>query len=172
MKKAALFCVILIALCSCYSVETTNVYNKDMTMAKSVSKPIYLTFADNKNASFYFLLSRDTKFLNYQLHVRWRSPERDNMIFNDKQSTLKFLVNGADILTFHPVKRPKVVSYNLDKKGHEEEGIFFLSESEMRKIAYAKNVSVELTGKHITVNARFNNRNTTKAFRDFVENSH
>jgi hypothetical protein len=172
MKKATLFVLILLGLCACSEVETTNVYNRNLTMARSTSKPIYLSFSDNKNASFYFLLSRDTKFKDYQLHVRWHSPQRGELVFNDTASTLKFFVDGTKILTFHPVKRPRIVAYNLDKKGHEEEGIFLLSEEELRQIAYSKNVTAELTGKYVTVTGKFNRHNTMKAFRNFMENSH
>jgi hypothetical protein len=172
MKKITLFALVLFALCACSEIGTTNVYNKNLTMAKSTSKPIYLSFSDNKNSSFYFLLSRDTKFKDYQLHVRWHSPQRGELVFNDTASTLKFLIDGTKILTFHPMKRPKIVAYNLDKSGHEEEGIFLLTEEELRQITYSKDVTAELTGKYVTVVGKFNRRNTMKAFRDFMENSH
>ena len=39
------------------------------------------------------------------------------------------------------------------------------------KIAYAKDVTVELTGRRNTVMGVFSRRNTIKAFRDFAETS-
>ena len=64
---------------------------------------------------------------------------------------------------------PKIVAYNIENKSHMEEAIFNLNDEQIRKLAYAKNVSVELTGRYIIIEAKFDKLNTFKAFRDFAE---
>ena len=61
------------------------------------------------------------------------------------------------------------VAYNIENKSHEEEAIFNLTPEQIRSLAYAKNVAVELTGRYIVIEAKFNKLNTFKAFRNFVE---
>ncbi len=172
MKKIFLLILPIIMLAGCYSAETTSSYNRGFTWAKSESKPIYLSFKDTKSTPFYFLLSRDTKEQGYRLAVRWHSRKKGDMLFNSYDTTLKFLVDRSKILTFRPVKRPRVVAYNLNSRGHEEEGVFHLTSEEFMEIAYAKSVTAEITGRYNTVVGEFSRRNTIKAFREFAEHSH
>jgi len=172
MKNLSLLIVLTFMISGCYSIETTNNYNSDFTWGKSRSKPIYLSFRDTKSTPFYFMLSSDSKKQGYELAVRWTSRKKGDMLFNGYNTTLKFLVDKAKIFTFTPIKRPKIVSFDLNSRGHEEEAVFFLSSEEFREIAYAKSVTVELTGRRNTVMATFSRRNTIKAFRDFAETSH
>ncbi|MDP4832676.1 MAG: hypothetical protein NWP91_04335 [Rickettsiaceae bacterium] len=171
MKNLSLLIAISFVLSGCYSIGTSNNYNSELTWGKSRSKPIYLSFKDTKSTPFYFMLSRDSKKQDYELTVRWKSNSKGDVLFNGYDTTLKFLVDKAKILTFSPVKRPKVVAFNLNSKGAEEEAIFSLSSEEFMKIAYAKDVTVELTGRRNTVMGVFSRRNTIKAFRDFAETS-
>lgn len=172
MKNITTFFIALFLLSGCYSVETQNTYNKKFTWAKSTSKPIYLSFPDTKSSPFYFLLGRNTSEDGYKLYVRWKNPHTGESLFNGKESTLKFLVNNAKVITVRPIKRPKVVAYNINHIGQEEEALFVLSSEEFREIAYAHNVKAELTGRYFAVTGVFSSRNTLKAFRDFAENSH
>ena len=172
MKKLLLFTILPIILSGCYSAETSSNYNHGFTWANSQSKPIYLSFKDTKQTPFYFLLSRDSLEQDYKLAVRWQSRRKGDILFKGHDTTLKFLVNNSKILTFKPIRRPKIVAYNLNSRGHEEEGVFSLTADEFIDIAYAKAVTVEITGRHNTVVGIFSRRNTMKAFRDFAENSH
>ncbi|PCJ23768.1 MAG: hypothetical protein COA94_07965 [Rickettsiales bacterium] len=175
MKKLASFItlsIIIILLSGCYAVETSHEYNHRFTWAKSTSKPIYLRFKDTKSKPFYFLLSRNTKENGYKLIVRWKNAKSGDLLFNGNKTTLKFFIDKEIILTFKPIKRPKIVSYNMNSGTHEEEGIFSLSEKEFTRIAYATSVMTELTGRYNTVMGEFSSRNTKKAFRNFAEKSH
>ena len=60
------------------------------------------------------MLSRDSKKQDYELAVRWTSNKKGDVLFNSYDTTLKFLVDKAKIFTFAPVKRPKIVSFNLN----------------------------------------------------------
>ena len=172
MKKITLFVTLIIALSGCYAIETTSSYNREFTWARSSSKPIYLSFKDTKSTPFYFLLSRDSKEKDYKLAVRWHSPTKGDLLFKGYDTTLKFLVDHSKILTFRPIKRPRIVAYNINSRGHEEEGVFSLSMDEFTEIAYAKSITAEITGRHNTVVGTFTRRNTIKAFREFAESSY
>lgn len=172
LRSILLFIIIATSFCGCYPVETNNSYNYNFTWAQSSSKPIYLSFRDTKGTSFYFFLSRDSLDQDYKLRVRWKSMRKGDILFNGLNTTLKFLVNHERLLTLQPIARPKIVAYDLNSSGHEEEGIFSLKPEEFAQIAYAKNVTVELTGRNNSVMGTFNRRNTLKGFQDFAKNSH
>jgi hypothetical protein len=91
-------------------------------------------------------------------------------LFNGTKSTIKFLINGFDIIMLQPIKEPKIIAYNLETKGHQEEAIFRLTPEQLSSLAYARSVEAELSGKYIAVIGRFNKIHTTKAFRNFVNN--
>jgi hypothetical protein len=162
----------LLILSGCYSIETSSHYNKDLTRASSESKPIYLSFKETRDTYFYFLLSRDTNHDDYKLRVRWYSSKKSDVLFNGYDSTLKFLIDNEKILSFNPIKKPKIVAYNINSNGREEEGVFSLTRDEFYAIAYSREVSVELNGKNKIASGYFNRRNSFKAFREFIENSH
>ena len=109
---------VLLILSACYAVETSTVYDRNLTNAVSTSKPVHLSFYDNKDASFYFVLSRDTRFANYFLHLRWHSAKRKNLFLPDRRSSLKLLIDQTYIMTFYPASKPRIISYNLDSKEH------------------------------------------------------
>jgi len=172
MKYLIPFIFLSLILTSCYSAETTSTYNSSFTWGRSGSKPIYLMFKKKGELPFYFMLNRDSKEVDYKLIVRWISHKKGDLLFNGFETTLKFLVDNKYIFSYKPVIRPKVVAYNLNSRGHEEEAIFSINREEFMKIAYAKTVSVELLGRNNTSIGYFSRRNTFKAFREFAQNSH
>lgn len=159
--------LVLLSATGCSCVKTSTVYNKQWTKSTSTSKPISLGFKDNQDAQYHFLLRHDYGSRDYMLYVYWDAPNAD-LLFNSKKSTLKFFIDRESIIELVPIKTPKIISYNLETKGHQEEGCFALTESQIRTIANAKYVDVELTGKYITVAAQFNKFHTFKAFKDFI----
>ncbi|WPY01221.1 hypothetical protein Trichorick_01127 [Candidatus Trichorickettsia mobilis] len=165
--RQALISVILLCLSGC-AIETTTIYNKSLTSGYSTSEPIYLGFHDNKNASFYFLLKHKAPSSEYLLCVRWNSPDHE-IIFNGTKSAIRFLLDNSNIITLQPVKPPKIIAYNIENKGHIEEAMFNLTADQLRLLASARKVEVELTGKHITVLGTFNRMHTSKAFKDFLD---
>ena len=172
MKNFIVFITVSLVLSGCYSAETTSTYNQGFTWGRSASKPIYLTFKKAKTTPFYFMLKRDSKEMDYKLVVRWKSPRKGDLLFNGLDTTLKFLINNEQILTYKPIKRPRIVAYDLNILGHEEEAIFSIGCDDFMKIAYAKSVSAELVGRHNTMIGYFTRLNSIRAFREFVENSH
>lgn len=171
MLKNILTATLLVSLCACYPVDTQNTFNNEFNFLETKSEPVYLSFRDNKDASFYFFLSKDSNDNYFKIIVRWKNKNKTQLLFDGQRSSLKFLVEQQKIYTYHPSKRTKVVAYNINTGTNEEEGIFEIPEEIFREIAYAKNVSVELRGKNKTVIGYFNKLNTQKAFRNFYENS-
>ncbi len=172
MKNLIIFTIVALTLSGCYSAETSSTYNQGFTWGRSASKPIYLTFKAAKTTPFYFMLNRDSKEVDYKLIVRWKSPRKGDILFNGMNTTLKFLVDNEKILTYSPIKRPRIVAYDLNSRGHEEEATFAINRDDFMKIAYAKSVSAELVGRNNTMIGYFSRRNTIRAFREFAENSH
>jgi hypothetical protein len=118
------------------------------------------------------MLNRDSKENDFKLIVRWKSPRKGDLLFNGFDTTLKFLIDNQKIFTYSPIKRPRIVAYDLNSRGHEEEAEFSINREEFIKIAYAKSVRAELTGRRDTMIGVFSRRNTLRAFREFAENSH
>ena len=172
MRYFVQFVVLSLILTGCYSAETSSTYNQGFTWGRSSSKPIYLSFRRAKELPFYFMLNRDSKEVDYKLIVRWKSPRKGDLLFNGFETTLKFLIDKEKILTYKPIKRPRVVAYDLNSRGHEEEATFSINREDFMKIAYAKSVSAELSGRFNTSIGHFSRRNTIRAFREFAENSH
>ncbi len=172
-KLNSLFFLIIISLLSgCYPVDTVSLFDDNIDYAESHSRPIYLTFRDNKDSSFYFLLSKESEESYYKLIVRWQNPNKSDLLFDGERTSLKFMVDRQNVYSFHPVKKTKVVSYDINSGGKEEEGVFEIPHAVFREIAYAKYISVQLKGRAKTVIGEFNRLNTKKAFRDFYENSY
>lgn len=166
-KGLYLICTLFV-LSSCFSIGTTSDYNKNWTRAVSTSEPIYLSFKDNKHASYFFTLKHDTNDNTYLLYVYWNAPDNEQL-FNGTKSTLKFLIDKEVVITLHPIKIPKTIGYDLETKGHQEHAAFALNYDQLKAIATANNVDVELTGKYIVVNSYFNKIHTFKAFNNFVD---
>ena len=172
MKNLIVLIALSLILSGCYSAETTSTYNQSFTWGRSSSQPIYLSFKKAKSTPFYFMLKRDSKETDYKLIVRWKSARKGDLLFNGLNTTLKFLVNNEKILTYKPIKKTRIVEYNLNIGGHEEEAIFSIGSDYFMMIAYAKSVSAELVGRYNTEIGYVTRRNTIRAFREFAENSH
>lgn len=160
---------VLQIISGCYQVQMNPRYNSNLTWARFDSSPVHLSFQDTKTTPFYFLLGRDSNNNKYRIRVIWYSPTTGDILFNGYGTTLKFLVNNEKIMSFAPVSRPKIVAYDINSYGHEEEAIFLLTRDEFFEIAFAQDVQVELNGRNNTVLASFNRRNTFRAFRKFAE---
>ncbi len=161
---------IVSSLSGCYPIETTTSHDKSWSDGNSTSQPIYLSFKDNKKSSFHFYLSHRLNSEDYLLRVRWNTVN-DDLIYNGLNTTIKFLIDGAEIITLSPVVPPKIVAYNIETRGHQEDATFKLTHAQLMKLSYAKEVEVELNGKYITVTGQFNKRHTFKAFKDFISNT-
>lgn len=172
INNCLLFLVTLLTLSGCYPIETSSHYNKDFTRANFESKPVYLSFKKPKDNSFYFILAKDTNSNDYKLRVRWYSYNKSDVLFNGYNSSLKFLIDNEKIISFNPIKKPKIVAYNINSKSREEEAVFSLTRDEFYSIAYSKEVTVELNGKNKIATGYFNSRNSFKAFREFIEKSY
>lgn len=161
---------LLISACS----SSNIVYNKAQTKSFNKSDPIYLGFNDSRVNGFYFILEKSAPSNEYLLRVRWSSDSPDR-IFDGLNSVIRFLTEdnlNADTISLNPIKEPKIISYSIDHyKHHEEEAIYLLTFEQIIKIANAKKVTVELSGKNINVNGYFNKFTTFKAFKNFIQNS-
>lgn len=163
--------VSLLLISGCYPVETDSSFNDDYNFAEFRSEPVYLSFRENKDNPYYFLLGKDSDSGNFRITVRWKSRSKGTLLFDGERTSLKFLVDRKKIYQYHPIAKTKVVVYDINIGGHEEEAVFELSEDVFREIAFAQYVTVELKGRSKTVIGEFNRWNTKKAFRDFYQNS-
>lgn len=161
----------LVLLSGCYPIDTDATFSDDYNFAEYKSEPVYLSFRENKDASYYFLLGKDSDSNNFRITVRWKNKQRGTLLFDGQRTTLKFMVDRKKIYQYHPIMKTRVVTYNLNINGHEEEAVFEMPEEVFREIAYARYVTVELKGRSKTVIGEFNRLNTKKAFRNFYENS-
>jgi hypothetical protein len=174
MKKYIIFAVTALFLTGCYPVHVNTAYNHSLTKSASESDRIFLTFANTKHASFSFiLLSVNNHGPPHDLlKVRWKNPDRYISQFNGMNTTLKFMIDNEEIITLKPIKNAIFVGYNMEDKSSEEEITFAVSRADLEKLAYAKKgVTVELTGKHRVVNAKFTKWSTSRAFKNFVNNT-
>jgi|GEM_PF-1270576 len=174
MTKLILFILAPLFLTGCFPVPVNTAYNHSLTKSSSESERIFLTFEKTKNASFSFILlsTNDHGTPRDILKVRWANPDRYTSQFNGLNSTIKFMIDQAEIITLKPIKPAIFVGYNLDNKTSEEEMTFAISRADLERLAYAKKtVTVELNGKYRTVNARFNKWSTFRAFKNFVNNT-
>lgn len=174
MKKYVTFIITTLILTGCHPVPVSTTYNRSLTSSKSESDRIFLTFDNTKGASFNFILLSENDHGTQRdlLKVRWTNPDRYESQFNGLKTTLKFMIDKEEIITVRPIKAPTFVGYNIENKTSEEEIIFTVPRNVLEKLAHAKKtVTVELTGKHRIVNARFNKWSTFRAFKNFVDNT-
>jgi hypothetical protein len=108
---------------------------------------------------------------NDLLKVRWVNIDKNYRQFNGMKSTLRFIIDKERILTFTPIKEPKLVGYDINNNSLEEEAIYKLSREEIRELAFAKSVDVELQGKYKLVIGKFNKWHTFRAFKNFINNT-
>lgn len=162
--------LISLQLCSCYPIETSRKYNREGTRGIAESKPIYLSF-HGKEANYYFLLTKPITKEDYILKVRWYSPYKEKQ-FAGKKSTLSFLLDNHEMISLEPFTNSKVISYNLEKGGFEEEVSYKLSRQKLDLIAKSKKVDLELVGRHEISTAKLNRYHSLRALRDFLKNSY
>ena len=158
-------------LASCFPVSTDMKIGQELNWANSKSMPIYLSFSKSKGIPYYFILEKHSEQDYYKLYVRWKTNIPGRVLFNGLDSVMKFMVNEYDIFKITPVSLPKKISFTLDKL-HTEEAEFRLTSEQFRKLSYAKNVKVLLSGRRVEVTGRFNRKDTFNAFRDFDERSY
>jgi hypothetical protein len=164
--------ILVLNLCACQSVSTTTNFSELEDFAVSKSKPISLSFKDNKDMPFYFLLSKSTSNDNTKLIVRWVSPKRGQVLLDKTTCKIRFLLDNTIIISLLPISPPKIVSYNLNNFSHEEEAVFLLNKEQLYSISTSKNVVVELSGKRNTLTGYFNRYNTTRGFQDFLKQAY
>lgn len=166
MKYNNILVLSILLLLSACAANTDVVYNKNYTRSVSITEPIHLSFQDNKLAPFYFILKHKSPSDECKLLVRWSSPDAE-LIFNGQNTVIKFLVNNQNIISRQPIKQPRIVSYSIEK-GHEEEAVFTITIEELKQLANAKKVDVELNGRYITVIGHFNKLQTFRALKKFL----
>lgn len=165
--------LVMLFLTGCYPVPVHTNYNRSLTSADSESDRIFLSFRETKHALFSFILISKNEHGEKKdfIKLRWKNPDRYQSQFNGMNTTLKFMINNEEIITIKPIKNPVFVSYNIEDKTSEEEGLFEISRAELERLAYAKDVKVELSGKYRIVNAHFNKWSTFRAFKNFVKST-
>lgn len=136
------------------------------------STPIHV-ISKNKDAQFNFTLK---KYINaqgsekYYIEVRWKTDSQTG-IFDRKKSTLKFLIDGLNIVSLMPISKPKVKEYQFEPFLMIEECTYEISRQDLESIAYAKNVEVELIGKNKVATAKFGRFMTFVPFKNFLMES-
>lgn len=161
--------LVCLMVSGCFPIDTTRVYNKSMTSGVSHSENIYLSFKDNKHASFYFLLERNLSSDQYILKVRWINSTRE-LHSKGMETSLRFLVDKEEIIRLMPCKPPKIASYRIDEGGIEEEICYCMTKNQLEEIANAKTASVELSGRYLFVVGILNKRHSFRAMKDFLHN--
>jgi hypothetical protein len=85
-------------------------------------------------------------------------------------STVKFLIDREEIVSLSPIKLPKTVSYNIEDKTTEEEAQYVITRAHLERIASAKSVTIELTGKYSISVGSLNKFQSFRAIKDFLLN--
>ena len=152
---------------ACHPVGTEVNYDYNLSGGTAKSRAIFLSFYDNKGAPFRFYLDKDLTKSEYILTVRWKNP-RPHLLFEKERSTLKFIINKDYVISLLPTKAPRIAAYLLDSNVREEEAEYVLTREQMEKIAFAKSVDVELTGRYMVVNGYLNKYNSLRAFKNFL----
>ena len=161
-----------ILLSGCW-IETSSNYNISMTSMRSESKNIGISIPNKKQPHYYFILSSSTDDGDPKdvLKVRWVSKNKNRKTFDGMKSTLRFIINKEEVITLHPRSFPVRIGYNINDGTCEEEGIYNITREQLKKLAYAESVDVELTGNHMIVVGKFTKYHTSVAFRNFLKNT-
>ncbi len=168
-RRLLYLALIFLSLSSCFDTSTTRVYNRSMTRGFSSSAPIRLSFKDKSTVPFYLLLERTIPNDQYLLKVRWICYQNYKQ-FNGMNSTVKFLIDREEIVSLSPIKLPKTVSYNIEDKTTEEEAQYVITRAHLERIASAKSVTIELTGKYSISVGSLNKFQSFRAIKDFLLN--
>jgi hypothetical protein len=105
------------------------------------------------------------------LKVRWINPDKNYRQFNGMKSALKFIIDKNRVITLMPVKEPALSGYDLNNNTREEEAIYNISREQIKEIAYAKTVEIELLGRNRVGSAKFNKWHSARGFKNFLNNS-
>lgn len=154
-------------------IDTHTEYNKSMTFMYTRSGEIKISIPHKKSPPFYIILESEhnSKGNRDILKVRWINKSKNHILFDGIATTLKFIVDEDEIIVMHPRSMPRRIGYNINDGTNEEEAIFNISRDELKRLAYAKSVNVELKGKDLVVLGHFTKYHTFRAFKKFVENS-
>jgi hypothetical protein len=165
--------LLAIILTSCIDITTSTTYNRSLSSSSSESNKIPLSFSESKGSVFYFILVSSNSDGTPQdlLKVRWINPDKNHRQFNGMKSALKFIIDNNKIITLTPIKEPILSGYDLNNNTREEEAIYNISREQIKEIAYAKTVEVELLGKNRVGLAKFNKWHSYRGFKDFLKNS-
>jgi hypothetical protein len=166
--------IMVILLSSCMDIGTTTSYNSSFTSSSSESNKIPISFSGaNKGSVYYFILASSNNDGNPHdlLKVRWINKDKSRKQFDGMKSVLKFIINKENIITLVPMKEPVLAGYNINDGTREEEGIYMISRDQIKEIAYAKTVEVELIGKNKIVVGKFNRWHSFRGFKSFLKDS-
>ena len=167
MQRLILSSLVLLIMTGCWFKSQTLLSNTSQLSAES--EPIYLVHQNMKASSFYFILSRHFKdnAQDYKLLVRWRSDD-DRGNFALKNNTLKFLIDNFELMSLEQISKPILIGKNFDSGQMEEECFFKITRQQLERLASAKYVNVELTGKGKIITAKFGKFFTFGAFKQFL----
>lgn len=165
--------VLSIMLSGCWLMDHNVEYNRSMTSMKSSSGEIRISIPHKKSPAFYFILESELDDVENKdiLKLRWINKDKRYKLFNGKKTELRFVVDEDQVILIHPRSMPRKIGYNLNDHSQEEEAIFNISRKDLKRLAYAKSVDVELRGNKVVVIGHFTKYHTFPAFKKFVENS-
>lgn len=160
-------------LSGCFNVYTSTNYNVSMTSMSVKSSVIHLSVKDKTTPPFYFILEsfNDDGFPKDVLKVRWVNHDKRSRLFDGMNSFLRFEVDRSHFIVLKPRSLPRRMGYDVNKNAVEEEAIFNITREQLKDLAYAKSVEVELNSKHKVYMGKFNRWHTFRAFKDFLKNT-
>jgi hypothetical protein len=167
MQRLILSSLVLLIMTGCWFKSQTLLSNTSELSVES--EPIYLVHQNIGASSFYFILSRHFKdnAQDYKVLVRWRSND-DRGNFALKNNTLKFLIDNFELMSLEQISKPILIGKNFDSGQMEEECFFKVTRQQLERLASAKHVNVELTGKGKIIKAKFGRLFTFGAFKQFL----
>lgn len=168
MQRLILISLVLLMMTGCWFKSQTLLSSTSELSVES--EPIYLIHQNMETSSFYFILSRYFKndAQDYKVLVRWRSDDaRGN--FALKNNSLKFLIDHFELMSLEQISKPMLIGKNFDSGQMEEECFFKITRQQLERLASAKHVDVELTGKGKIIKAKFGKFVTFRAFKQFLK---
>lgn len=162
--------ILIFLFSSCGHRTEVSVFGKND--AEYLSNPIRLKFIGSKSVPFYFVLRKDKTNYDerYYILVRWSVPV-GVAEFDKNNSVMNFVVDDKFIMSFKPAGPSKIVAYDMNTKENEEECVYEVSRADLHKLARAKNVEVDVTGRTRIAKGKFSKIFTFGGFEDFLSNS-
>ena len=160
-----------IMLSGCWMLEHNTEYNRSMTSMKSSSGEIRISIPHKKSPPFYMILESelDNRENKDVLRLRWVNKDQRYTLFNGMKTELRFVLDEDKVILMYPRSLPRKIGYNLNDHSQEEEAVFNITRDQLKRLAYAKSVDVELRGNKVVVVGHFTKYHTFRAFRKFVE---